>query len=67
MANDGKDDTTYPVDIIGSGLAPDELINWLLKIRGRTFFRLSGEALSDVELTNTMINAAAYARDERTK
>jgi len=34
FANDGKDDTTFPVDIIGSGLAPDELIDWLVKITG---------------------------------
>jgi hypothetical protein len=59
-ANFGKDETTEPASILDSGLPRDELIRTLTEIRARTFHRLSDEALSDVEITNALINALRY-------
>jgi hypothetical protein len=60
IANYGKDDRTSPLAILDSGIAPEVLIASLLKARSRSFYRLSDEALSDVEVTNTLINALQY-------
>jgi hypothetical protein len=60
IANFGKDDQTNPLAILDSGLGSDFLITQLLKVRGRTLYRLSDEALSDVEVTNALINGLRY-------
>ena len=56
----GKDDTTQPLDILDAKLPADELVGELVKIRARTFSRLSDEALSDVEMINALINTLRY-------
>jgi hypothetical protein len=60
IANFGKDDRTNPLAILDSDLGSDFLITQLLKVRGRTLYRLSDEALSDVEVTNALINGLRY-------
>ncbi len=60
IANYGKDERTSPMAILDSGLGPDSLIASLLKVRSRSLYRLSDEALSDVEVTNTLVNALRY-------
>ena len=60
IASNGKDDRTSPLAILDSGLSADALIAALQKVRSRSFYRLSDEALSDVEVTNTLINALRY-------
>lgn len=60
LANFGKDDRTSPLAILDSGLGADFLISELLKIRERMLYRLSDEALSDVAVTNSLINALRY-------
>jgi hypothetical protein len=59
-ANDGKDERTSPVAILDSGLSSDFLISSLLKARSRALYRLSDEALSDVEATNAIVNGLRY-------
>jgi len=58
--NFGKDETTQPSDVLDAKLPTDELVGELVKIRARTFNRLSDEALSDVEMTNALINTLRY-------
>jgi hypothetical protein len=60
IANDGKDDRTSPLAILDSGLGADFLIASLQKVRSHSLYRLSDEALSDVEVTNTLVNALRY-------
>jgi len=58
--NDGRDDKTSPLALLDSGVPSSELIAELVRIRSRMFRRLSDEALSDVEVTNFLINALRY-------
>jgi hypothetical protein len=60
IANFGKDERTSPLAILNSGLGADSLIASLLKVRSRSLYRLSDEALSDVEVTNSLVNALRY-------
>ncbi len=60
IKNNGVDDRTSPLAILSSGLSADLLISKLTTVRSRTLFRLSDEALSDVEVTNALINALRY-------
>jgi hypothetical protein len=59
-ARHGKDETTSPGSILDATLPGELLIGELVKIRARTFHRLSDEALSDVEMTNALINTLRY-------
>jgi hypothetical protein len=63
LQNFGKDDRTSPLAILNSGLSTEMLIQNLIQIRSRTLHRLSDEALSDVEVTNYVINALRYRKD----
>jgi hypothetical protein len=58
--NDGKDDSTSPLALLDSGVPAPELIAELVRIRSRMFRRLSDEALSDVEVTNFLVNTLRY-------
>jgi hypothetical protein len=58
--NYGKDDTTNPQAFLVSGLPNAYLVPELSRIRGRMFFRVSDEALSDVKLTNALLNTLYY-------
>ena len=58
--NFGKDDDTHPMAIVNSGLPKNYLIGELIKIRARMLYRLSNEALNDVQVTNALINALRY-------
>jgi hypothetical protein len=37
-----------------------DLMNELLRIRERSYLRVSGEALTELDLTNTLINTLRY-------
>ena len=58
--NYGKDDTTSPRAFLVSGLPKTELITELSRIRTRMLFRVSDEALSDVKVTNALLNTLYY-------
>lgn len=60
IEHDGKDATTGPFDILDAGLRADELVGELVKVRTRSFRRLSDEALSDIETTDALIEALRY-------
>lgn len=61
--NYGKDMDTNPQAIINSSLSKEFLISELTRIRFRMFHRISDEALSDVKITNALINALDYKND----
>lgn len=58
--NYGKDDNTSPAAVLLSELPKDFLIEELRKIRFRMFNRVSDEALSEVKVTNLLINALSF-------
>ena len=60
--NYGKDDKTSPRAILASGLPKSYLTTQLSRIRSRMFFRVSDEALSDVKMTNAILNALYYRK-----
>jgi hypothetical protein len=60
LKNFGVDDKTSPVAVLNSGLPAQVLIDKLVAIRTRTLFRLSDEALSDVEANNMLLVALRY-------
>jgi hypothetical protein len=60
ITNYGQDERTSPLAVLDSGLSSDVLIPSLLKARSRTLYRLSDEALSDVEATNAVVNGLRY-------
>jgi hypothetical protein len=60
IANYGKDDRTNPVAFLDSGVGSGFLIASLLKVRSLMLYRLSDEALSDVQVTNTLVNGLRY-------
>jgi hypothetical protein len=60
IENFGEDERTSPLAILDSGLGADSLIASLLRVRSRSLYRLSDEALSDVEVTNRIVNALRY-------
>jgi hypothetical protein len=61
-AHYGKDESTHPLDILNATLSHDFLTRELVAIRAKTFYRLSDEALSDVEMTNALINTLHYRK-----
>jgi len=58
--NYGKDKDTEPSAIFASTLPNDFLISELKGIRSRMFYRLSDEALDDVQMTNAILNALYF-------
>ncbi|MDH4095803.1 MAG: hypothetical protein OEV81_13590 [Betaproteobacteria bacterium] len=56
----GSDERTRPQSILASGLPKDYLIAELTRIRSRMLQRVSDEALSDVRVTNAVLNALYY-------
>lgn len=60
IGNFGKDDRTSPLAILDSGLPGNFLIAQLLEARHRAVYRLSDEALSDLQVTNSLINGLRY-------
>jgi hypothetical protein len=60
IASYGQDERTSPLAVLDSGLRSDFLIPSLLKVRSRALYRLSDEALSDVEATNAVVNGLRY-------
>jgi hypothetical protein len=59
-ANYGRDDKTSPAAIVNSALAGSFLVGELTRIRARMFYRISDEALSDVVVTNALMNTLRY-------
>ena len=59
----GKDDTLSPLAILDSKLPKAYLIEQLEAIRSRIVYRVSDEALTDLEMTNNLINGLRYRRE----
>lgn len=59
-ANYGRDTSTSPADIFNSTLPNTYLVGELSRIRTRMFYRLSDEALDDVQVTNAILNTLRY-------
>lgn len=58
--NYGKDTRLNPQAILDSSLPKDYLIEQLTRIRARMFTQLVNQTLSDVELTNAVLNTLRY-------
>ena len=58
--NYGKDNQTHPLAILNADLPKEYLLEQLVKIRSRTLFRLSDEAINDVKITNALLNGLRY-------
>jgi len=58
--NFGKDNETHPLAILNADLPKEYLAEQMQKIRSRMLFRLSDEALTDVKITNALLNALRY-------
>ncbi len=58
--NYGKDKDTEPSAILNSSLPKNFLISEIQRIRSRMFYRLSDEALDDVQMTNAILNALYF-------
>jgi len=56
----GKDSRLNPQALLDSALPKELLITELMRIRTRMFMRVSNETLSDVELTNAVLNTLRY-------
>jgi hypothetical protein len=56
----GKDSRLNPQALLDSTLPKELLITELMRIRTRMFMRVSNETLSDVELTNAVLNTLRY-------
>jgi hypothetical protein len=58
--NYGKDTRLNPQALLDSSLPKDYLIEQLTRIRARMFTQLVNQTLSDVELTNAVLNTLRY-------
>jgi hypothetical protein len=58
--NFGKDSRLNPQVLLDSKLSKEYLIGELMRIRTRMFTQLSSKTLSDVELTNAVLNTLRY-------
>ena len=58
--NFGKDSRLNPQALLDSSLSKDYLIGELSKIRARMFTHADNQTLSDIELTNAVLNALRY-------
>lgn len=59
----GRYENVTPAQIAASTLPADFLIAQLTRIRERSFQRVSGEALSDIDMSNTLLNTLRYRPD----
>jgi len=58
--NFGRDSRLNPQALLDSGLSKDYLIGQLTRIRTRMFTQVANQTLSDIELTNAMLNTLRY-------
>lgn len=58
--NYGKDDETFPISIVESGLPKSYLLDMLKKIRQRSFFRGNNHVFEDLPVTNAVINCIQF-------
>jgi hypothetical protein len=59
-AKTGVDRETNPSNVVNSGIAKQELLAQLKRIRSRILWRLNQHALEDVHITNQVINAVQF-------
>jgi hypothetical protein len=59
-ASYGRYQDVQPAELLRSMLPKGELMAELLRIRERAYLRVSGEALTEIDLTNTLINTLRY-------
>ncbi|UMR29745.1 hypothetical protein MJ904_22305 [Massilia sp. MB5] len=59
----GRYENVQPAEIATSTLPGDFLIGQIARIRERSFLRVTGEALSDIDMSNTLLNTLRYRPD----
>ena len=62
-ASYGSYEGIQPVDLARSAMPAPQLIDELIRLRERSLLRVSGEALADIDTTNTLINTLRYRRN----
>jgi hypothetical protein len=62
-ATHGSYDGIQPIEIAIAAMPAAQLIDELLRLRERSLLRISGEALADIDTTNTLINTLRYRRN----
>ncbi|GGX89339.1 hypothetical protein GJV26_25495 [Massilia dura] len=60
FASHGSYEGVQPIEIALSAMPAQQLIDELLRLRGRSLLRISGEALADIDTTNTLVNTLRY-------
>lgn len=60
----GSYEGIQPIEIALSAMPAAQLVDELLRLRERSLLRISGDALADIDTTNTLINTLRY-RDNR--
>ncbi|TWI67480.1 hypothetical protein IP91_01593 [Pseudoduganella lurida] len=61
--NYGSYADVQPAEIATSALPAAQLIDGLIRVRERSLLRISGEALTDIDTTNTLINTLRFRGD----
>lgn len=59
----GRYENVQPAEIAASALPADFLIAQITRIRERSFQRVSGEALGDIDVSNALLNTLRYRPD----
>jgi len=59
-ASYGSYEGIQPVDLARSAMPAPQLIDELIRLRERSLLRVSGEALADIDTTNTLINTLRF-------
>ncbi|UTY59243.1 hypothetical protein [Massilia sp. erpn] len=59
----GRYEDVQPAQIAASTLPAGFLIEQVTRIRERSFLRVTGEALSDIDMSNTLLNTLRYRPD----
>ncbi len=60
QASYGSYEGVQPVDLARSAMPAPQLIDELVRLRERGLLRISGEALADIDTTNTLINTLRF-------
>ncbi|QBE65754.1 hypothetical protein [Pseudoduganella lutea] len=61
----GSYEGIQPIELALSAMPSAQLVDELLRLRERSLLRISGEALADIDTTNTLINTLRYRDNQR--
>ncbi|MBB3122227.1 hypothetical protein [Pseudoduganella violacea] len=59
----GRYENVQPAEIAAATLPAEFLIGQITRIRERSFLRVTGEALSEIDMSNTLLNTLRYRPD----